>query len=258
MTEFEAKQLLNNYQIPVIKNTLTKTEEEAVEASAEIGFPVEMKIASPDIIHKTEVGGIKLNINNEKEVRKAFAEIMETVAAKAPDADIMGIHVEQMSERKYELLIGSKKDPVFGPAIVFGMGGVAVQIFKDITVGLPPLNMALALRLIEDTKIYKLIKGYRGMPGVDISAIQFLLYKFAYLLMDFPEIEEFDINPFGVDECGGVVLDAKVVLSSKERYDKEAPYKHLVISPYPSEYITEFTLRNGEKSILRPIKPGLF
>ncbi len=255
MTEFEAKQLLENYQIPVAKNRLAKTEDEAVKISAEIGFPLVIKIASPDILHKTEVGGIKLYIQNVEDARKAFVEIMESVADKAPEAKISGVYIEQMTERKHELLIGSKRDPVFGPAIVFGMGGVAVQIFKDITVGLPPLNMALALRLIEDTKIYKLIKGYRGMPGVDISAIQFLLYKFAYLLVDFPEIEEFDINPFGIDERGGIVLDAKAVLSKTERYDKETPYKHLVISPYPSEYITEFTLKDGRKSILRPIKP---
>jgi len=170
MTEFETKQLLNNYQISVTKNKLAKTADEAVKISGEIGFPLAMKIASPDILHKTDVGGIKLNINNKEEVRKAFVEIVESVAAKVPDANIMGVHVEQMSKRKYELLIGSKRDPVFGPAIVFGMGGVAVEIFKDITVGLPPLNMALALRLIEETKIYKLIKGYRGMPGADISA----------------------------------------------------------------------------------------
>jgi len=137
---------------------------------------------------------------------------MDSVNIKMPDADIRGIFVEQMSKRKYELIIGCKNDPIFGPTIVFGMGGVAVEIFKDTTVGLPPLNMALAMRLIEDTKIYKLIKGYRGMPGADIPAIQFLLYKFSYLLMDFPQIKEIDINPYGVDERGGIVLDAKVIL----------------------------------------------
>jgi len=255
MTEFEAKQLLDYYDIPVIKNGLAKTKDEAVKLAEEIGYPLVMKIASPDILHKTDVGGIILNIVNKEETRKAYTKILESSRAKVPNADIRGVFVEQMIKRKYELIIGCKKDPIFGPTIVFGMGGVAVEVFKDTTVGLPPLNMALAMRIIEDTKIYKLIKGYRGMPGADITSIQFLLYKFAYLIMDFPQIAEIDINPFGVDERGGVVLDAKVILDDSIEVTEEYPNKHLVISPYPSEYITEFTMKNGEKVILRPIKP---
>ena len=214
-----------------------------------------MKIASPDILHKTDVGGVILNIVNEEEARKAFTKIMKSSKAKVPDADIRGVFVEQMIKRKYELIIGCKKDPIFGPTIVFGMGGVEVEVFKDTTVGLPPLNMALAMRIIEDTKIYKLIKGYRNMPGADITSIQFLLYKFAYLIMDFPQIAEIDINPFGVDERGGVVLDAKVILDDSIQVTEKFPNRHLVISPYPSEYITKFTMKNGEKVILRPVKP---
>ncbi len=255
MTEFEAKQLMKYYDIPVIKNGLAKTEEEALTLANKIGYPLVMKIASPDILHKTDVGGVILNILNIEEARKAYTKIMKSSIAKVPDADISGVFVEQMLKRKYELIIGCKKDPIFGPTIVFGMGGVAVEVFKDTTVGLPPLNMALALRIIEDTKIYKLIKGYRGMPGADITSIQFLLYKFAYLIMDFPQIAEIDINPFGVDERGGVVLDAKVILDDSIQFTEKYPNKHLVISPYPSEYITEFTMKNGEKAILRPIKP---
>ncbi|MCF7920752.1 MAG: acetate--CoA ligase family protein [Candidatus Cloacimonetes bacterium] len=255
MTEFEAKRLLDFYQISVVKNGLATTEDEAVKISERIGYPLVMKIASPDILHKTDVGGVILNISSSEEARNSYKKIMSSVNAKMPDADIRGIFVEQMSKRKYELIIGCKKDPIFGPTIVFGMGGVAVEIFKDTTVGLPPLNMALAMRLIEDTKIYKLIKGYRGMPGADIEAIQFLLYKFSYLLMDFPQILEIDINPFGVDERGGIVLDAKVILDDKVVIDEKNPYKHLVISPYPSKYIKDIVLDNGLPVTLRPIKP---
>ncbi|HEX37813.1 MAG TPA: bifunctional acyl-CoA synthetase/GNAT family N-acetyltransferase [Candidatus Cloacimonetes bacterium] len=255
MTEFEAKQLLKYYDIPVIKNGLATTEDEAVNIAEAIGYPLVMKIASPDILHKTDVGGVILNIVDKEEARKAYNKIIKSSRENVPDADIRGVFVEQMTKRKYELIIGTKRDPIFGPIIVFGMGGVAVEIFKDTTVGLPPLNMALAMRIIEDTKIYKLIRGYRGMPGADITAIQFLLYKFAYLVMDFPQILEIDINPFGVDERGGVVLDAKVVLDESMKGVPEGYTKHLVISPYPSEYITEFTMKNGEKAILRPIKP---
>lgn len=191
----------------VIKHGIAKNENEAVQISAEIGFPQVMKIASPDILHKTDVGGVILNISNLEEAKKAFVKIIASSKAHVPDADIRGVFIEQMSKRKYELIIGCKRDPIFGPTIVFGMGGVAVEIFKDTTVGLPPLNMSLAMRLIEDTKIYKLLKGYRGMPGADIPVIQFLLYKFSYLVMNFPEIAEIDINPFGLDERGGIPKD---------------------------------------------------
>jgi len=255
MTEFEAKQFLANYDIPVIKNGIATTEEEAVEMAEEIGYPLVMKIASPDILHKTDVGGVKLNIQDKEEAKDAYNKIMKSSTEKVPDADIRGVFVEQMMKRKYELIIGCKKDPIFGPTIVFGMGGVAVEVFKDTRVGLPPLNMALAMRIIEDTKIYKLIKGYRGMPGADIPAIQFLLYKFAYLLMDFPQINEIDINPFGVDERGGVVLDAKVLLDKDYIQTDDNSNRHLVISPYPSELTTEFTMKNGQKVTLRAIKP---
>ncbi len=255
MTEFEAKQLLANYQIPVIKNGLAKTKEEAIAMAEDFGYPLVMKIASPDILHKTDVGGVILNILNKDEAKAAYLRILKSAKEKAPDADIRGVFVEQMINRKYELIIGCKKDPIFGPTIVFGMGGVAVEIFKDTTVGLPPLNMALAMRIIENTKIYKLIKGYRGMPGADISSIQFLLYKFAYLIMDFPQILEIDINPFGVDERGGVVLDAKVLLDKTVTDVEENYSKHLVISPYPSEFTTEYTMKNGQKVTLRAIKP---
>ncbi|MDO9578841.1 MAG: GNAT family N-acetyltransferase [Candidatus Cloacimonadales bacterium] len=255
MTEFEAKQFLANYGIPVIENGLAKTEGEAIALAEVIGYPLVMKIASPDILHKTDVGGVILNILNADEAKVAYNKIMESSKKKVPNADIKGVFVEQMMKRKYELIIGCKKDPIFGPTIVFGMGGVAVEVFKDTTVGLPPLNMALAMRIIEDTKIYKLIKGYRGMPGADITSIQFLLYKFAYLLLDFPQILEIDINPFGVDERGGVVLDAKVLLDNKVNVSEGSSNKHLVISPYPSEYTTEYTMKNGKKVILRAIKP---
>ena len=255
MTEFEAKQLLDNYQIPVIKNGLAKTEAEAIAMSEIFGYPLVMKIASPDILHKTDVGGVILNILNKEEVKIAYNKIMKSSKEKVPDADIRGIFVEQMMKRKYELIIGCNRDPIFGPTIVFGMGGVAVEIFKDTTVGLPPLNMALAMRMIEDTKIYKLIKGYRGMPSADITSIQFLLYKFSYLIMDFPQIEEIDINPFGVDERGGVVLDAKVLLNKTKIDIKDSCCKHLVISPYPSEFTIEHTMSNGQKVTLRAIKP---
>lgn len=255
LKEQEAKQLLELYHIPVIKNIVISSKEEVSKIKDNVGYPVAMKVVSPDILHKTDVGGVKLNIRSAEEAKKAFSEIIKDAKAGAPEAKIEGILVEQMISKRYELIIGSEKDPLFGPSICFGMGGVAVEVFKDINIGLPPLNMALAMRLIEDTKIYKLLKGYRGMESVDIEAIQFLLYKFAYLLSDFPEIRDIEINPFGIDAVGGTVLDAKVILDKNMAGKKVEPYSHMVISPYPSEYIIDFKMKDGRKSVLRPIRP---
>lgn len=255
LTEAESKRFLANYEIPVIENAIAKSERQAEEKSHKLGFPVAMKILSPDIIHKTEIGGVKLNIKTKDEAKTAFAEIMNSARKHMPQADIHGVFIEPMVKKRYEILIGSKKDKIFGPTIVFGMGGIAVEVFKDTKIGLPPLNMALSMRMIEDTKIYKLLKGYRNIPGVDLQAIQFLLYKFAYLLVDFPEIKELDINPFAVDEHGGIVLDAKIILDKDFLNRSTKPYSHLVISPYPKEYIFNFKLQNKKMATIRPIKP---
>lgn len=255
LSEAEAKELLKNYDIPVVDYAIAASAKQAEIKALKIGFPVVMKILSPDIIHKTDIGGVKLNINSGSDANRAYKDIISAVKRHEPRADIKGVLIEQQVNKKYELLIGCKKDPLFGPVIVFGMGGVAVEIFKDTKVGLPPLNMALSLKMIKETKIYKLLKGYRNMPGVDIQSIQFLLYKFAYLVADFPVIKELDINPFAIDEHNGIVLDAKVILDKTVMNKKIKPYSHLVISPYPKEYITSFTLKNKKKVVLRPIKP---
>jgi acetyltransferase len=255
LTEIEAKEMIANYGIPVAKNGVANSATEAGEIAEKTGFPVVMKILSSDILHKTDIGGVKLNIHSKTEAEKAYKEIMAGVKKGAPKAKIDGVFIEVMTKKRYELLIGCKKDEIFGPAIVFGMGGVAVEVFRDTAVGLPPLNMSLALKMIQETKIYKLLEGYRGMPGVDIEAIQFLLYKFAYLVSDFPEIKELDINPFAVDEKGGVVLDAKVILDEKALGVKHKPYSHLVIPPYPHEYETTIKTKTGKKVFVRPLRP---
>jgi acetyltransferase len=255
LTENEAKEVLTNYQIPIAQHRLATSEKEALEICADIGYPVVMKIASPDITHKTDYGGVVLNIKNDATAIESYNSILDSAIKAVPNADIKGVLIEEMVNKKYELIIGSKKDPIFGPVIVFGMGGVAVEIFKDLDVGLPPLNMVLAKRLIEDTKIYKLLKGYRGMKGADIEAIQYLLYKFAYLVMDFPQIKEIDINPYVVDHTGGVVLDAKIILDEKVNPESIKDYSHLVISPYPQELISTWETEDGDEVLFRPIKP---
>jgi len=255
LTEDEAKEVLTNYEIPIAKHKVAASETEVSEICAEIGFPVVMKIASSDITHKTDTGGVILNIKNEAAAIEAYNTILIAAKQAKPDANIVGVLIEEMVSKKYELIIGSKKDPIFGPVIIFGMGGVAVEVFKDLNVGLPPLNMALAQRIIEDTKIYKLLEGYRGMKGADIEAIKYLLYKFAYLVMDFPQIKEIDINPYVVDDTGGVVLDAKIVLDENVDPDNIKTYSHLVVSPYPRELISEWKMSDDTDVLIRPIKP---
>jgi acetyltransferase len=164
--------------------------------------------------------------------------------------------VEKMVYRPFEIIIGAKKDPVFGPVIVFGRGGIAVEVFKDTQTGLPPLNMALAQRLIEGTRMYPLLQGYRGTPGSNLAELDFLLCKFAYLVMDFPEIKEIEINPLLADSKGGIVVDATVVLEEKAVDPRAPEYHHLVISPYPGKkYTKTVSLKTGEVVTLRPIRP---
>ena len=255
LTELEAKQLLNYYDIPTPPGKVLQSPAVAAKYAAEIGFPVAMKIASPDIAHKTEVGGVRLDLQSEAAVEAAFQEILTGAATHAPEAKIEGVRVEKMVKKPYELLIGSKKDPIFGPVIVFGTGGIYVELYKDTSMGLPPQNMALSQRIIENTKAYKLLQGFRGMPGVDLEQVQFLLVKFSYLLMDLPEIKEVDINPFAIDEHGGLALDAHIVLDEDYVSNPRRPYDHLVICPYPTQYRKEIELKDGQKAILRPIRP---
>ncbi len=255
LTESEGKQLLTCYDIPVAQNRVVTTASDAVAFAEETGFPVVMKIVSPDIGHKTDVGGVTLDIRTPAEVVAAFEKILANVKQHRPEARIEGILVEKMISKKFELLVGAKKDAIFGPVIAFGMGGTAVEVFKDINLGLPPLNMALALRIIERTKIFQLLKGYRGQPGVHLEELQFLLVKFSYLVMDFPEIREIDINPFVMDQEGGIVLDSHIVLEEKHVHKGGFAHDHLVISPYPAQYTRIFKMKSGQEVVLRPIRP---
>ncbi|MEZ5045202.1 MAG: GNAT family N-acetyltransferase [Saprospiraceae bacterium] len=255
MTELEAKQLINYYGIPTPPGKVLQSAESAANYALEIGFPVVMKIASAEIAHKSDIGGVVLDIISPEAAKAAFDKIMANTQHHFPAANLEGVRVEKMINKKYELLIGAKKDPIFGPVIVFGSGGVLVELYNDTNMGLPPLNMALAKRIIENTKVYQLLQGYRGMPGVDIEAVQFLLVKFAYLLMDLPEIKEIDINPYAIDEEGGLALDAHIVLDQDFVPDAKLPYKHLVIPPYPAQYQREVVMKNGKKALLRPIRP---
>jgi acetyltransferase len=251
LTEVEAKEVLMNYGIGSTDYRIAKRASEAGKHSKSLGFPVVMKILSKDILHKTDIGGVRLNIKSEKEAEQAYREIMKNAKSRVPGANIKGVLIERHLSKDYELIIGAKKDPLFGPIILFGYGGIYVELFKDINSALPPLNMALAQRLIENTKVYKLLKGFRGKKGIDIEDLKFTLYKFSYLLADFPQIKELDINPYAIDKSGGAALDAKIIIENVEQDDK---YGHLIIKPYPKNL--ELKTKFGKKQYLfRPIKP---
>jgi acetyltransferase len=254
LSEPEAKAVLDAYQIPVVKTVVATTAEECAAAAAQIGFPVAIKILSHDITHKSDVGGVALNVRSAPEAANQFAEITERVKLAAPKAKIIGVAVQAMSRGGYEIIIGSKKDPTFGPALMFGMGGTGVELYRDIAVDFPPLNQALARSMIQSTKVSRLLEGYRGKAPVDMTALEQALVKVSYLLVDFPEILEMDVNPLQVCPDGICALDARIVIEPKDVRKITLPGSHLMISMYPSKYHWDVPIE-GEKVHIRVIRP---
>ncbi|MFZ4427775.1 MAG: GNAT family N-acetyltransferase [Saprospiraceae bacterium] len=256
MTAPEARLLLEAYQIPVNPTRIAYGPGEAIAHAKAIGYPVVMKVVSPDIAHKTDVGGVILNLSSDGEVERAFDTLLERVALRRPSAKLIGMAIEKMVRKPFELLLGARKDPVFGPVIIFGRGGVGAQVYKDTQMGLPPLNMALAQQIVEHTQFFPLLRGYRGLPGINLLEIDFLLCKFSYLVMDFPEIREIDINPYMADHLGGLVVDTRIILDPDVARVPHNRYQHLVISPYPGrQYTKTVRLKDGSDMLLRPVRP---
>jgi acetyltransferase len=231
--------------------------EDAVKIAKDIGYPVVLKIHSPDITHKSDIGGVMLNIIDDAMVRYAYDKIMHNVQSKFPGAKIDGVSIQQMVREKdsLELILGTKKDPVFGTVMMAGMGGTGAELFKDKTLGFPPLNENLANQMIESLKIYPILKGYRGKPPLAIDKLLEILIRLSYLAADFPEISELDINPLLVTKNDCIALDARIIIDNNLRGKEVKPYSHLALRPYPEEYIKEIPMKDGKKVILRPIKP---
>jgi acetyltransferase len=256
LTEDEAKKILKYYNFPVVKTSVANNVEEAVAFAQEMGFPVVLKILSPQIIHKSDAGGVILNVNSPHEVREAFEVLIQRATSYNPNAQIIGVTVQPMIEKKgHEIIIGGKTDPVFGPVILFGMGGVGVELFKDYSIGLPPLNTTLIHRMMEETKVYRLLKGWRNAPTVDLKKLDETILMFSQLLVDFPQIKEIDINPLLINEKEATILDARIVVDKEKICRKFEPHEHMVISPYPKKYEILWFLKNGKEVLLRPIKP---
>ena len=285
LTEFESKKILAAYDIPTVETHIASNPAEAVEWAEKIGYPVVLKLHSETITHKTDVGGVQLNLRNATDVRRAYKAIktglecrVSTLRSSAMEdrssstdsavysesritnraspitSPFLGVTVQPMVRLDgYELILGSSLDSQFGPVLLFGAGGQLVEVFKDNALGLPPLNATLARRLMERTRIYEALKGVRGRKGIDLVELEQLLVRFSQLVVEQPLIAEVDINPLVVSPERLLALDARVLIHSKEVSESQLPKP--AIRPYPTQYVKTWNLRNGSPVILRPIRP---
>jgi acetyltransferase len=255
LTEFESKQVLAAYGIPIAKTIVAADATAAVQAAGEIGYPVVLKLFSETITHKTDVGGVQLNLGNAAAVDGAFQAIRSSVTEKVGAQHFQGVTVQPMVKLKdaYELIIGSSLDPQFGPVLLFGTGGQLVEVFKDRALALPPLNSTLARRMMEQTKIYKALKGVRGRKPVDVAALENLLVRFGALVAEQRWIKEIDINPLLASPDGLIALDARVVVHGAQVAESSVP--RAAIRPYPTRYAGQCKMKDGSEVSIRPIRP---
>jgi acetyltransferase len=254
LTELESKQLLSLYGIPTVETRVAASEDEAATLAAELRFPVVLKVFSETITHKTDVGGVKLNLPDEAAVRSAYRAIQSSVAEKAGPDQFSGVTVEPMVKREgYELILGSSVDPQFGPVVLFGSGGQLVEVYRDRALALPPLNTTLAQRMMEQTRIFTALKGVRGRKPVNMAALENVLVRFSQLVLDQRWISEIDINPLLASPERILALDARIVLHGPavtlDRLPKPA------IRPYPLQYVSTWTMKDGNSVTIRPIRP---
>jgi acetyltransferase len=254
LTELESKQLLNLYGIPTVDTRVARSPAEAGLIARAIGFPVAMKLHSETVTHKTDVGGVKLNLLDETAVRHAFSEIEASVREKAGAEAFLGVTVQPMIHADgYELILGSSIDPQFGPVILFGSGGQLVEVYRDRALALPPLNTTLAQRLMEQTHVYRALQGIRGRDPVDLDLLKIILVRFSKLIIEQPWIKEIDINPLLASPEKILALDARIILHPPETAPEKLP--RTAIRPYPSHYIWRWTTKNGTPVVIRPIRP---
>ena len=255
LTETESMAVLNAFRIPTVRNAVARSATEALVTAESIGFPIAMKVLSTDISHKSDAGGVRLNINSAQEVRGAYRQLIDQVMLNVPEAKISGVTIEKMylSSNGRELMIGIIRDPVFGPVISFGSGGTSVEIMGDSAISLPPLNRRLAVDLINRTKVSKLLAEFRHMPAVDMDQLIDVLLSVSSMACELPWIQEMDINPLIMDEKAIVAVDARIVVD----YPKPStdPYHHLAIHPYPAHLVKKVQLNDGTDIVIRPIRP---
>ena len=212
LTEFESKKILKQIGIPVVETKLAKTQKEAVSFSQKIGFPVALKIISPDVIHKTDSGGVKLGLKNVSEVREAYHEILEAVRKQYPDAIIHGVSVQKMVRPGTEVIVGTSKDPQFGPVIMFGLGGIFVEMLKDVSFRVVPVNRKDAQEMVKEIKGYPLLQGYRGKEPANITVLVEMILKISNLIHKNPQIKELELNPIFAYKDSALAVDARIIL----------------------------------------------
>ncbi|HNO94789.1 MAG TPA: acetate--CoA ligase family protein, partial [Anaerolineales bacterium] len=252
LTEYESKQLLACYGIPTVDTRIAKSKEEAVKAADAIGYPVVLKLHSETITHKTDVGGVQLNLADAKDVKKAYESIEKSVTEKAGAEHFLGVTVQPMAKVDgYELILGSSIDPQFGPVLLFGLGGQLVEVFKDRALGLPPLNTTLARHMMEKTRIYTALKGVRGRNPVDLAALERLLVRFSQLITENRWIQELDINPLMASPEKLIALDARVLVYGKDVTQAQLP--KMAIRAYPMKYVSSWTAKDKTNVTIRPI-----
>jgi len=255
LTEMESKALLSAFHIPVAKTLIARSPNEALLIAQQLGFPVAMKVNSPDITHKSDAGGVMLNLNNAHEVRAAYQHIHDNIQRNRPAAKMDGIAIEAMivKQNGRELMIGVTTDPVFGPVITFGAGGTAVEIMGDRAVTLPPLNTFLVKELIHGTRIARMLGAFRNMAPANIAALEDVLLRVSEMVCELPLLKEMDINPLILDENGALAADARVVV--EYRQPSADRYAHMAIYPYPTQLVNRWQLADGMDVMIRPIRP---
>ncbi|MFO7783498.1 MAG: GNAT family N-acetyltransferase [Desulfatiglandales bacterium] len=252
LSEVESKRLLACYGTAVNRTEQAASVNEAVELAREIGYPVVMKIHSNKITHKTEAGGVKIDLQNDEDIRKAYDDIIESVREFDPDAADLAVSLQPMiRDPDVEILLGAKKDKIFGPVVLFGLGGIFAEVLEDRSLGLPPLNQTLARRLMEDTRVFRILKGYRSRPAANLELLEQMIVCLSHLLIDFPEITELDMNPVILKAGRPCAVDARVVVKASD----EASPNHLAIRPYPEQYESRAVTKDGVDVFVRPIRP---
>ena len=255
LTEAESKQVLDAYYIPTVRTVVARTLEEAVDQAERMSYPVVLKLFSETITHKTDVGGVQLNLADREAVERAWRRIQASVTEKAGAEHFQGVTVQPMikSGDGYELIVGSSLDAQFGPVLLFGTGGQLVEVFKDRALGLPPLNTTLARRMMEQTKIYQALKGVRGRKPVNLAELEQVMVRFSRLVVEQPWIKEIDINPLLATPERLVALDARIVVHGPEVSKEQLP--KLAIRPYPNRYVSVWSMKDGTDVLIRPIRP---
>jgi acetyltransferase len=255
LTEYESKALLAAYGIPTVPTDIATTADAAVAAADKLGYPIVLKLHSETITHKTDVGGVQLNLRDADAVREAYRRIETTVRERAGEGHFLGVTVQPMVKLEgYEIILGCSNDVQLGPVLLFGSGGQLVEVFKDRALALPPLNTTLARRMMEQTKIYEALKGVRGRAPADMDMLEKLVVRFSQLVAEQRLIKEIDINPLLVGEGQKMIaLDARVVLYEPEVALEQVP--RLAIRPYPARYVAPHTLHDGTPVTIRPIRP---